>query len=173
MLISIHRYGYKILKDENNFYLCLLQTNRNSRIIANDIKYRTNEANIISIRNLRDKSFVDHVNHISFYSSYIRKEYKVNCTICSELDESTNICAAGIHFFAFYGYSGNYIFSLFPELYQENFVYILMNWHLEIITKYISINNIIEVINGTRNPLIISNAIKEYEKESYIMKKLL
>lgn len=173
MLISIHRYGYKILKDENNFYLCLLQTNRNSRIIANDIKYRTNEANIISIRNLRDKSFVDRVNHISFYSSYIRKEYKVNCTICSELDESTNICAAGIHFFAFYGYSGNYIFSLFPELYQENFVYILMNWHLEIITKYISINNIIEVINGTRNPLIISNAIKEYEKESYIMKKLL
>jgi len=173
MLISIHRYGYKILKDENNFYLCLLQTNRNSRIIANDIKYRTNEANIISIRNLRDKSFVDRVNHISFYSSYIRKEYKVNCTICSELDESTNICAEGIHFFAFYGYSGNYIFSLFPELYQENCIYILMKWHLEIITKYISINNIIEVINGTRNPLIISNAIKEYEKESYIMKKLL
>ena len=173
MLISIHRYGYKILKDENNFYLCLLQTNQNSRIIANDIKYRTNEANIISIRNLRDKSSVDHVNHISFYSSYIRKEYKVNCTVCSELDESTNICAAGIHFFAFYGYSGNYIFSLFPELYQENCMYMLMVWHLEIITKYISINNIIEVTNGSRNPLIISNAIKEYEKECYIMKKLL
>jgi len=173
MLISIHRYGYKILKDENNFYLCLLQTNRNSRIIANDIKYRTNEVTIISIRNLRDKSFVDHVNHISFYSSYIKQEYKVNCTVCSELDESTNICAAGIHFFAFYGYSGNYIFSLFPELYQENYIYILMVWHLEIITKYISINNILEMINGSRNPLIISNAIKEYEKECYIMKKLL
>ncbi len=56
MLISIHRYGYKILKDEKNFYLCLLQTNKNSRIIANDIKYRTNEANIISIKNLCDKS---------------------------------------------------------------------------------------------------------------------
>jgi hypothetical protein len=173
MLISIHRYGYKILKDENNFYLCLLQTKRNSRIIANDIKYRTNEVTIISIRNLRDKSFVDHVNHISFYSSYIKQEYKVNCTVCSELDESTNICAAGIHFFAFYGYSGNYIFSLFPELYQENCIYILMVWHLEIITKYISINNILEMINGSRNPLIISNAIKEYEKECYIMKKLL
>jgi hypothetical protein len=173
MLISIHRYGYKILKDENNFYLCLLQTNQNSRIIANDIKYRTNEADIISIRNLRDKSFVDHVNHISFYSSYIIKEYKVNCSVYSELDESTNICAAGIHFFAFYGYSGNYIFSLFPELYQENCIYILMIWHLEIITKYISINNIIEVTNGSKNPLIISHAIKEYEKECYIMKKLL
>jgi len=173
MLISIHRYGYKILKDENNFYLCLLQTNRNSRIIANDIKYRTNEVTIISIRNLRDKSFVDNVNHISFYSSYIKQEYKINCTVCSELDESTNICAAGIHFFAFYGYSGNYIFSLFPELYQENCIYILMVWHLEIITKYISINNILEMINGSRNPLIISNAIKEYEKECYIMKKLL
>jgi hypothetical protein len=173
MLISIHRYGYKILKDENNFYLCLLQTNRNSRIIANDIKYRTNEVNIISIRNLRDKSFVDNVNHISFYSSYIRKEYKVNCTVYSELDESINICAPGIHFFAFYGYSGDYIFSLFPELYQENFIYILMVWHLEIITKYIFINNIIEVTNGSRNPLIINNAIKEYKKECYIMKKLL
>lgn len=173
MLISIHRYGYKILKDENNFYICLLQTNRNSRIIANDIKYRTNEVNIISIRNLSDKSFVDYVNHISFYSSYIRKEYKVNCTVCSDLDESTNICAEGIHFFTFYGYSGNYIFSLFPELYKENYVYILMIWHLEIITKYISINNIIEVTNGSRNPLIIRNAIKEYEKECYIMKKLL
>ena len=173
MLISIHRYGYKILKDENNFYLCLLQTNQNSRIIANDIKYRTNEVNIISIRNLRDKSIVDHVNHISFYSIYIRKEYKVNCNVYSDLDESTNICAAGIHFFAFYGYSGNYILSLFPELYQENCIYILMVWHLEIITKYISINNIIEVTNGSRNPLIISNAIKEYKKECYIMKKLL
>lgn len=173
MLISIHRYGYKILKDENNFYLCLLQTNKNSRIIANDIKYRTNEVNIISIRNLRDKSIVDHVNHISFYSIYIRKEYKVNCNVYSDLDESTNICATGIHFFAFYGYSGNYILSLFPELYQENCIYILMVWHLEIITKYISINNIIEVTNGSRNPLIISNAIKEYKKECYIMKKLL
>jgi len=173
MLISIHRYGYKILKDENNFYICLLQTNRNSRIIANDIKYRTNEVNIISIRNLRDKSFVDRVNHISFYSSYIRKEYKVDCTVCSELDESTNICAEGIHFFTFYGYSGNYIFSLFPELYQENYTHILMIWHLEIITKYIYINNIIEVTNGSRNPFIISNAFKEYEKERYIMKKLL
>ena len=173
MLISIHRYGYKILKDENNFYICLLKTNRNSLIIANDIKYRTNEANIISIRNLRDKSYVDHVNHISFYSSYIRKEYKVNCTVCSKLDETVNICATGIHFFAFYGYSGNYIFSLFPEIYQENFIHILMVWHLEIITKYISIDNIIEVINGSRNSLIISNAMKEYEKECYIMKKLL
>ena len=48
-----------------------------------------------------------------------------------------------------------------------------MIWHLEIITKYISINNIIEVANGSRNPLIIRNAIKEYEKECYIMKKLL
>ena len=148
MLISIHRYGYKILKDDNKFYICLLQTNKNSRIIANDIKYRTNEVNIISIRNLCDKSFVDRVNHISFYSNYIRKEYKVNCTVCSYLDDSTNICAAGIHFFPFYGYYGNYIFSLFPELYQENFIYILMVWHLEIITKYISIKNIIEVTNG-------------------------
>lgn len=173
MLISIHRYGYKILKDENNFYICLLQTNGNSHIIANDIKYRTNEVNIISIRNLRNKSFVDRVNHISFYSSHIRKEYKVNCIVCSELDESVNICAAGIHFFAFYGYSGDYIFSLFPELYQENCIYILMVWHLEIITNYISIKNIIEVANGSKNPLIISNAIKEYEKECYIMKKLL
>ena len=91
----------------------------------------------------------------------------------SDLDESTNICAAGIHFFAFYGYSGNYIFSLFPELYQENFIYILMTWHLKIITKYISIDNIIQVTNGSRNPLIISNAIKEYKNECYIMKKLL
>ena len=173
MLISIHRYGYKILKDENNFYLCLLQTNQNSRIIANDIKYRTNEVDIISIRNLRDKSFVNHVNHISFYSSYIRKEYKVNCTVCSELDESTNICAPGIHFFAFYGYSGDYILSLFPELYQENCTYILMTWNLKIIIKYISINNIIEVTNGSINPLIINKAFKEYEKECYIMKKLL
>jgi hypothetical protein len=173
MLISIHRYGYKILKDENNFYICLLQTNKNSRIIANDIKYRTNEVNIISIRNLCDKSFVDHVNHISFYSNYIRKEYKVNCTVCSYLDDSTNICAAGIHFFPFYGYYGNYIFSLFPKVYQENFIYILMVWHLEIITKYISIKNIIEVTNGSRNPLIISNALKEYQKQCYIMKKLL
>ena len=173
MLISIHRYGYKILKDENNFYICLLQTNRNSRIIANDIKYRTNEANIISIRNLSDKSFVNHVKHISFYSSCIRKDYKTNSTVFSELDESTNICAAGIHFFTFYGYSGDYIFSLFPKLYKENFIYILMTWHLQIITKYISINNIIKVTNGSRNPLIISNAIKEYEKERYIMKKLL
>lgn len=173
MLISIHRYGYKILKDENNFYLCLLQTNLNSRIIANDVKYRTNEAYIISIRNLSDKSFVKQVNHISFYSSCIRKEYKVNYTVYSELDESTNICAEGIHFFTFYGYSGNYIFSLFPELYQENFTYILLTWYIEIITKYISINNIIAVTNGSRNPLVISNAIKEYEKECYIMKKLL
>ena len=173
MLISIHRYGYKILKDENNFYLCLLQTNLNSRIIANDVKYRTNEACIISIRNLRDKSFVNQVNHISFYSSYIRKEYKVNFPIYSELDESTNICAEGIHFFTFYGYSGNYIFSLFPELYQENFICILTIWYLEIISKYISINNIIAVINGSKNPLIISNANKEYKKEFYIMKKLL
>jgi len=173
MLISIHHYGYKILKDKNNFYLCLLQTNVNSRIISNDIKYRTNEAYIISIRNLRDKSFVNQVEHVSFYSSSIRKEYKVNCAVYSELDKSRNICAEGIHFFPFYGYSGNYIFSLFPELYQENFMYILMSWHIQIITKYISINNIIEVINGSRNPLIISNAIEEYEKERYIMKKLL
>ena len=48
-----------------------------------------------------------------------------------------------------------------------------MTWHLKIITKYISIDNIIQVTNGSRNPLIISNAIKEYKKECYIMKKLL
>ena len=175
MLISIHRYGYKILKDENNFYLCLLQTNQNSRIIANDIKYRTNEADIISIRNLRTKSFVDHVNHISFYSSDIRKEYKVNCTVCSELDESTNICAAGIHFFPFYGYFGNYIFSLFPELYQENFIHILIVWNLEILNKYISIsiNNIIEVTNPKKNSDITINEYNEYNKLHNIMKKLL
>ena len=170
MLILVHHYGYKILKDENNFYLCLLKTNGNSRIIANDIKYRTNEANIISIRNLSNKSFVDHVKHISFYSSYIRKEYKVNCTVCSELDESTNICAPGIHFFAFYGYSGDYIFSLFPEIYQENCIYILMTWHIKIITKYISINNIIDVTNGEKDPLI---TINEYNELYNIMKKLL
>jgi hypothetical protein len=170
MLISIHRYGYKILKDEKNFYLCLLQTTQNSRIIANDIKYRTNEANIISIKKLHDKSFVDHVNHISFYSSDIRKEYKVNYTVCSELDESKNICAAGIHFFAFYGYSGDYIFSLFPQIYKENCIYILMTWHLEIISKYISISNIIKLTNEVKNPLIVIN---EYNELCNIMKKLL
>ena len=42
--------------------------------------------------------------------------------------------------------------------------------HLKIITKYISIENIIEVANGSRNPLTIINTMKECEKECYIMK---
>ncbi len=163
MLVAIHSYGYKILKDENNFYLCLLQTKQNSRIIANDIKYRTNEADVISIRNLSNKVFVDYVNHISFYSSYIRKEYKVNCIVCSELDESTNICAEGIHFFPFYGYYGEYIFFLFPKIYHENFIYILTYWHIEILNKYISVN----IVEVTKNP---SN---KYNELYDIMKKLL
>jgi len=164
MLISIHRYGYKILKDEKNFYLCLLQTNKNSRVIANDIKYRTNEADIISIRKLSNKSFVDYVNHISFYSSDIRTEYKVNSTVCSELDESTNICAAGIHFFPFYGYYGQYIFSLFPQLYQKNCIYILTTWHLEIL------KNTVEFQNGSKNPI---NEYINYNELRDIMKKLI
>ena len=119
MLVSIHRYGYKILKDEKNFYLCLLQTTQNSRIIANDIKYRTNEAFVHQIIRIHNMKKVKSVNHISFYDStpilYNEKQY-----IVSYLNISSEICAEGIHYFPMTGSS--------PENFNTYFRHFLLNF---------------------------------------------
>ena len=99
----MHKYGYKLLRDDRDYYLCLLQIDDESKVIANDIKYRTDKVFIIDIRRISNLSKVKSVNHISFYNSIDIIKYQVNNFIKSNLDTSINICGEGIHYFPLFG----------------------------------------------------------------------
>jgi hypothetical protein len=122
-----HKIGYKLLRDNDDFYLCLLEAT--GKVIANDIKYRTNEAFVHQIIRIHNLKKVKSVNHISFYDStpihYNEKQY-----IVSYLNISSEICAEGIHYFPMTGSSPeNFIkyFRLFVLNFSNVFV-ILNSW---------------------------------------------
>lgn len=92
--------GFKLLKDSQDFYLCLLEAT--GKVVGNDLKYRTNEVFIHQIIRIHNLKKVNSVNHINFYDStmikYIEKQY-----IISNLNISSEICAEGIHYFPITG----------------------------------------------------------------------
>jgi len=117
-----HKIGYKLLRDNDDFYLCLLEAT--GKVVANDIKYRTNEIFVHQIIRIHNLKKVKSVNHISFYDSapilYNEKQY-----IVSYLNTSSEICAEGIHYFPMTGSSPENFITYFRH-FALNFTNILV-----------------------------------------------
>jgi len=113
-----HKLGYKLLRDNNDQYLCLLEAT--GTIIANDLKYRTNEVFIYQIIRIHNLKKVKSVNHISFYDYTTKIRYIVNQHVVSNLNTSSEICAEGIHYFPLTGSSPDNFFKYFRQ-YDLNF----------------------------------------------------
>ena len=94
----MNTYGFKILHDGNDYYLCLLNIPKESRVIANDYKYRTDKAYVCDIRKIQTCKSKCKIIHHCFYDNYLIK-YQIDTYVEAELDISTNICASGIHYF--------------------------------------------------------------------------
>lgn len=126
-----HRIGYKLLKDNEDLYLCLLEAT--GKIIANDVKYRTNEVFIHEIIKIHNLKKVKRVNHISFYDKkqilYCEKQY-----IVANLNTSSEICAEGIHYFPITGSSPMNFYTYFRQyiLLFPNIDLILDSWYSKI-----------------------------------------
>ena len=117
-----HKIGYKLLRDNEDFYLCLLEVT--GKVVANDVKYRTNEVFVHQIIRIHNLKKVKSVNHISFYDStpilYNEKQY-----IASYLNTSSEICAEGIHYFPITGSSPENFITYFRH-FALNFSNILV-----------------------------------------------
>ena len=122
IFIMKHKIGYKLLRDNDDFYLCLLEAT--GKVVANDIKYRTNEVFVHQIIRIHNLKKVKSVNHISFYDSipilYNEKQY-----IASYLNTSSEICAEGIHYFPITGSSPENFITYFRH-FALNFSNILV-----------------------------------------------
>ena len=118
----MNKIGYKLLADNDDFYLCLLEAT--GKVVANDIKYRTNEVFVHQIIRIHNLKKVKSVNHISFYDStpilYNEKQY-----IASYLNTSSEICAEGIHYFPITGSSPENFITYFRH-FALNFSNILV-----------------------------------------------
>jgi hypothetical protein len=131
----MNRYGFKILYDGNNYYLCLLKIPKESKVVANDCKYRTNRAYVCDIRNIRSCKSKYKVIHQCFYDNYLIT-YQIDTYVESELDISQNICAPGIHYFpltTMIDYVNNYFKNLFID--WKNVSIILFLWNIKIIYR--------------------------------------
>jgi hypothetical protein len=126
-----HKMGYKLLRDNNDHYLCLLGAT--GTIIANDLKYRTNEVFIYQIIRIHNLKKVNSVNHISFYDYTTKIRYNVNQHVVSNLNTSSEICAEGIHYFPITGSSSDNFFKYFRQydLNFKNINIILDSWTSE------------------------------------------
>ena len=123
-----HKMGYKLLRDNNEHYLCLLTAT--GTVIANDLKYRTNEVFIYQIIRIHNLKKVKSVNHISFYDYTTKIRYNVNQYVLSNLNTSSEICAEGIHYFPITGSSADNFFKYFRKynLNFKNINIILNSW---------------------------------------------
>jgi len=132
-----HRIGYKLLRDSDEFYLCLLEATGN--VVANDIKYRTNEIYIHQIIKINNLKNVKTVNHDSFYDNK-KIKYIVNQNIVSKLNYSSEICAEGIHYFPITGSFPEHFFTYFHNCKMNifNVSIILESWisQIRFIKKY-------------------------------------
>ena len=109
-----HKMGYKLLRDSENFYLCLLEAT--GKIIANDIKYRTNEVFIHQIIKIHNLKKIKSVGHINFYD-FTKIQYIENQYILSDLNYSSEICSKGINYFPI---TGTYVENFFIYFRQLN-----------------------------------------------------
>jgi hypothetical protein len=150
----MNSYGFKILYDSNDYYLCLLKIPKESRIIANDYKYRTDRAYVCDIRRIISYKSKCKVVHYCFYNN-ILINYQIDTYIEAELDISKEICASGIHYFPFttsIDCVSNYFKNL--DIDWEKVLRILILWNIKIIYQKIPIINSDKYI-----PLLIQ---KEY-----------
>jgi hypothetical protein len=157
----MNRYGFKILYDRNNYYLCLLKIPKESRVVANDCKYRTNRAYVCDIRGIRSCKSKCKVIHQCFYNHDLIK-YQIDTYVEAELDISKNICASGIHYFpltTMVDYVSNYFKDLHVE--WENVSIILFLWNIKIISCKTRITNLINAFIGNCDQLTLSMAKKE------------
>ena len=123
-----HKSGYKLLRDNNDQYLCLLEAT--GSVIANDLKYRTNEVFIYQIIKICNLKKVKSVCHISFYDNNTKIRYNENQYVVSKLNTSSEICAEGIHYFPLTGSSPDNFLKYFRQ-YDLNFTninIILNSW---------------------------------------------
>ena len=123
-----HKIGYKLLRDNEDFYLCLLEAT--GTIVANDIKYRTNEVFIHQIIRIHNLKKVKSVNHISLYDDSTTIKYNEKQYIASYLNTSSEICAEGIHYFPITGSSPENFIKYFRHFVMKfsNILLILDSW---------------------------------------------
>jgi hypothetical protein len=129
----MNTYGFKILHDGFDYYLCLLNIPKQSKVIANDCKYRTDKAYVCDIRKIRSCKSKCKVIHQCFYNNCLIK-YQIDTYVEAELDISTNICASGIHYFpltTMVDYVSNYFKHL--PIDWDNVYGILFLWIMKII----------------------------------------
>ncbi len=160
--IYMNSYGFKILYDRNNYYLCLLNIPKESIVVANDCKYRTNKAYVCDIRNIRSCKSKCKVIHQCFYDNYLIT-YQIDTYMEAELDISKNICAPGIHYFpltTMVHYVNNYFKNLFID--WENVSIILFLWNIKILYSNSTITNLINTFIGKYDPLTFSMTEKEF-----------
>jgi hypothetical protein len=158
----MNRYGFKILYDRNNYYLCLLKIPKDSVVVANDCKYRTNRAYICDIREIRSCKSKCKVIHQCFYNDVLIN-YQIDTYIEAELDISKNICASGIHYFpltTMLDYVSNYFKDLFID--WEKVSRILFLWYIKIIFSKTTINKYDTFnLSMEEKAMIIYNFIKK------------
>lgn len=134
-MYKLNRFGVKVLRDENDYYFCLLELQEDSKVIGVDYKYRTNKAyihEIVKISSLRLKHVV---NHICFHDDSLFT-YEIGKYVYSDLDESNAICAKGIHFFPFFGLSFDHLVNYFCSIISMNIVNVKKiydMWHTKIL----------------------------------------
>ena len=123
-----HKIGYKLLRDNEDFYLCLLEVT--GKVVANDVKYRTNEVFVHQIIRIHNLKRVKSVNHISLYDSTTKIQYNEKQYIVSSLNTSSEICAEGIHYFPITGSSPENFIKYFRhfEIKFTNILLILDSW---------------------------------------------
>ena len=157
-------YGYKILYDGFDYFICLLKIPKDSCIIALDYKYRTDKVYIYDIRRIRNCKSKNIVNHHCFYDNNLLIKYEINTYLeTNYLDTSFEICASGIHYFPLttnIDYVSKY-FKNFPiDWYNvQNIVFL---WCLKIVSRKISITNFLKVFTNTSfDPITLFLAKKE------------
>jgi hypothetical protein len=96
----MNNYGFKILYNGSDYFLCLLDIPKDSKVIGNDCKYRTDKAYVCDIRRISTCKSKNEVIHICFYD-LLPIKYQINKYIEAELDTTPEICAPGIHYFPF------------------------------------------------------------------------
>jgi len=155
----MNSYGFKILYDSDDYYLCLLKIPKESRIIANDYKYRTDKVYICDIRLIRSCKSKCKVVHYCFYNNNLIN-YQIDKYIEADLDISKEICASGIHYFPFttsIDYVSNYFKHL--NINWEKVLMILILWNIKIIYQKTSLFNILNASTDKYVPLLVQ---KEY-----------
>ena len=165
-------YGCKILYDGIDYFICLLQIPKDSRIIALDCKYRTDRVYIYDIRRIRDCKSKNIVNHHCFYDNSLIK-YQMNTYLKTELDTSYKICASGIHFFPLttnIDYVHKYFYKL--PINWHNVLSVNILWCLKIVSRKISIKNFLKAFTDTScDPITLFLANKEYTLIYTLIKK--